>query len=90
MEVLPGLRSEVSTRVKAHNYEGTINAWGADYFDPNTNASSFAYNPEDGSKTIAYRSDWHIPELNKQVLAATAESDPKNALNFTRRCNVKC
>ncbi|WP_210456062.1 ABC transporter substrate-binding protein [Pantoea ananatis] len=82
VEVLPGLSSEVSTRVKAHNYEGTINAWGADYFDPNTNAASFAYNPEDGSKTIAYRSDWYIPELNKQVLAATAESDPKKRVEL--------
>ena len=77
INVQPGLSSEVSTSVKAHKYQATLNAWGADYFDPNTNAASFAYNPEDGSKTIAYRSDWHIPELNKQVLAATAESDPQ-------------
>jgi len=77
INVQPGLSSEVSTNVKAHKYQATLNAWGADYFDPNTNAASFAYNPEDGSKTIAYRSDWHIPELNKQVLAATAESDPQ-------------
>jgi peptide/nickel transport system substrate-binding protein len=75
VEVQPGLSSEVSTKVKAHQYQATLNAWGADYFDPNTNAASFAYNPEDGSKTIAYRSDWHIPELSKQTLAATAESD---------------
>ena len=77
INVQPGLSSDVSTSVKAHKYQATLNAWGADYFDPNTNAASFAYNPEDGSKTIAYRSDWHIPELNKQVLAATAESDPQ-------------
>lgn len=77
VNVQPGLSTEVSTSVKAHKYQATLNAWGADYFDPNTNAASFAYNPEDGSKTIAYRSDWHIPELSKQVLAATAESDPQ-------------
>lgn len=75
VELLPGLSSEVSTAVKAHKYEATLNAWGADYFDPNTNAAAFAYNPEDGSKTLAWRSNWHIPELNKQTLAATAESD---------------
>lgn len=77
VEVQPGISSEVSSRVKAHQYEATLNAWGADYFDPNTNAASFAYNPEDGSKTLAYRSDWHIPQLNKQTLAATAEPDDK-------------
>ncbi|KGT86691.1 ABC transporter substrate-binding protein [Erwinia typographi] len=75
VELIPGLSSEVSTAVKAHKYEATLNAWGADYFDPNTNAAAFAYNPEDGSKTLAWRSNWHIPELNKQTLAATAESD---------------
>ena len=76
VELIPGLSTEVSTNVKAHKYEATLNAWGADYFDPNTNASAFAYNPEDGSKTLAWRSNWHIPELSKQTLAATAESDP--------------
>ncbi|MEM6050429.1 ABC transporter substrate-binding protein [Erwinia sp. P7711] len=75
VELIPGLSSEIATSVKAHKYEATLNAWGADYFDPNTNAAAFAYNPEDGSKTLAWRSNWHIPELNKQTLAATAESD---------------
>jgi peptide/nickel transport system substrate-binding protein len=75
VELIPGLSSEIATTVKAHKYEATLNAWGADYFDPNTNAAAFAYNPEDGSKTLAWRSNWHIPELNKQTLAATAESD---------------
>ena len=74
--MLPGIINEIATRVKAHQYEATLNAWGADYFDPNTNAAAFAYNPEDGSKTLAWRSNWPIPELSKQTLAATAESDP--------------
>lgn len=75
VELIPGISSEVATTVKAHKYEATLNAWGADYFDPNTNASAFAYNPENGSTTLAWRSNWHIPALNKQTLAATAESD---------------
>lgn len=76
VELTPGLSAEVSSRVKAHKYDANLNAWGADYFDPNTNAAAFAYNPEDGSTTLAWRSNWHIPQLNKQTLAATAESDP--------------
>ncbi|WKZ94402.1 ABC transporter substrate-binding protein (plasmid) [Chimaeribacter arupi] len=75
VELIPGISTEVATNVKAHKYEATLNAWGADYFDPNTNAAAFAYNPEDGSTTLAMRSNWHIPELTKQVIAATAESD---------------
>lgn len=75
VELIPGISTEVATAVKAHQYQATLNAWGADYFDPNTNAAAFAYNPEDGSKTLAWRSNWHIPELSKKTLAATAESD---------------
>ncbi len=76
VDVLPGISSEVATRVKSHQYQATLNAWGADYFDPNTNASAFAYNPENGNTTLAMRSNWHIPHLNKQTLAASAETDP--------------
>ncbi|RRZ93532.1 ABC transporter substrate-binding protein [Erwinia sp. 198] len=82
VQLLPGISTEVATAVKAHQYEATLNAWGADYFDPNTNASAFAYNPEDGSKTLAWRSNWHIPELNKQTLAATAESDKEKRIKL--------
>ena len=82
IELIPGLSTEVSTSVKAHKYEATLNAWGADYFDPNTNASAFAYNPENGSTTLAWRSNWHIPELSKQTLAATAESDPAKRIEL--------
>ncbi len=82
VELIPGLSTEVATAVKAHKYEATLNAWGADYYDPNTNASAFAYNPENGSKTLAWRSNWHIPELNKQTLAATAESDKQKRIKL--------
>lgn len=82
VQLIPGISTEVATAVKAHQYEATLNAWGADYFDPNTNASAFAYNPEDGSKTLAWRSNWHIPELNKQTLAATAESDKEKRIKL--------
>ncbi|WP_034912675.1 ABC transporter substrate-binding protein [Erwinia sp. 9145] len=75
VELLPGLSNEISTNVKSHRYEATLNSWGADYFDPNTNASAFAWNPENGSTTLAWRANWHIPELNKKTLAATAEND---------------
>lgn len=76
VQVVPGLSAQVSNSVKSHDYQATLTSWGPDYFDPNTNAAAFAYNPEDGSKTLAWRANWHIPELNKQVLAATAEVDP--------------
>ncbi|WP_416260185.1 ABC transporter substrate-binding protein [Gibbsiella quercinecans] len=75
VELVPGISSQVSTKVRSHQYEATLTSWGPDYFDPNTNAAAFAYNPEDGSKTLAWRANWQIPELNKLTLAAIAESD---------------
>lgn len=71
----PGLSSQISTKVKSHNYDAYMSSWGPDYFDPNTNASAFAFNPEDGSKTLAWRANWSIPALNKLTLAAIAEPD---------------
>ncbi|RTF89316.1 ABC transporter substrate-binding protein [Serratia marcescens] len=75
VELVPGISSQVSTKVKALNYDATLTSWGPDYFDPNTNAAAFAYNPEDGSKTLAWRANWQIPALSKLTLAATAEND---------------
>ncbi|CAM3442875.1 ABC transporter substrate-binding protein [Rouxiella silvae] len=71
----PGVSSQISLKVKSHNYDATLSSWGPDYFDPNTNAAAFAYNPEDGSNTLAWRANWSIPELSKLTLAATAEND---------------
>lgn len=76
VELIPGISSQVSSEVKEHNYEANVSSWGPDYFDPNTNASSFAYNPENGSKTLAWRANWQIPELSKMTIAARAETDP--------------
>jgi len=75
VELIPGVSSQIATDVKAHKYESTLTAWGPDYFDPHTNASAFAYNPENGSKTLAWRANWHIPALNKQTLQARSETD---------------
>lgn len=75
VELVPGISSQVSTKVKALNYDATLTSRGPDYFDPNTNAAAFAYNPEDGSKTLAWRANWQIPALSKLTLAATAEND---------------
>lgn len=59
--------------------------WGADYVDPNTNASAFAYKPDDGTKTPAWRVGWQIPALSQLTLDAAAENDKtrRNAL-YTR------
>ncbi|MFM2484861.1 ABC transporter substrate-binding protein [Celerinatantimonas yamalensis] len=84
------ISSQVSSQVKQHHYQATIGFWGPDYFDPHTNASAFAYNPEDGqNKTIAWRANWHIPTLNQQTLAALAQPDPAKRTQMYQRLQVQ-
>ncbi|TIV86044.1 MAG: ABC transporter substrate-binding protein, partial [Mesorhizobium sp.] len=52
---------------------------GQDYFDPNSNAQTFASNPDNSDaakiKTLAWRNAWDIPDLTKQTEAALLEKD---------------
>jgi peptide/nickel transport system substrate-binding protein len=88
VQLEPGLSSQISTKVKSLNYDATLTSWGPDYFDPNTNAAAFAFNPEDGSKTLAWRANWSIPELNKLTLAATAENDTSKRIADYRQLQL--
>jgi peptide/nickel transport system substrate-binding protein len=68
--------------MRSRNFQSIFIYWGADYVDPNTNASTFAYNVPNGPKTLAWRVGWSIPKLSAETKAAAAESDVKtrNAL----------
>ncbi|WP_330450259.1 hypothetical protein FLP41_08240 [Paracoccus marcusii] len=54
---------------------------GPDYSDPNTNAATFAYNPDnsDGAAAVgllAWRNAYEVPaEMNEATVAATLEQD---------------
>ena len=56
-----------------------IGQWGADYWDPHTNADTFVRNPDNSdnaaSKPLAWRNAWDIPELTKKADAAVLERD---------------
>jgi peptide/nickel transport system substrate-binding protein len=56
-----------------------IGQWGADYWDPHTNADTFVRNPDNAdnakSKPLAWRNSWDIPELTKKADAAILERD---------------
>ena len=61
--------------MRSRDFQAIFSYWGADYIDPNTNASAFAYNVPGGGKTLAWRVGWTIPELSAQTRAAAGESD---------------
>ncbi len=80
LEILPGDGKQVLTRYRARSHDIFIGEWGADYWDPHTNADTFVRNPDNGddakSRPLAWRNAWNIPELTQRADAAALERDP--------------
>ena len=79
LELIPGDGQQTLTKYRARNHDIYIGRWGPDYQDPNTNAATFAYNPDNSDdaaeKPLAWRNSWEIPEMSERTVAATLESD---------------
>ena len=79
MEILPGDGKQTLTKYRARTHDIYVGSWGADYWDPHTNADTFARNPNNAddakSKPLAWRNAWDIPELTKMSDAAALERD---------------
>lgn len=79
MEIIPGDGKQTLTKYRARKHDLYIGQWGTDYWDPNTNADTFASNPDNkddaSAKTLAWRNAWDIPELTKETKAAVLERD---------------
>ncbi|WP_210080924.1 ABC transporter substrate-binding protein [Pantoea endophytica] len=75
IELQPVAESELWSKMRGRDFQSIFIYWGADYVDPNTNASAFAYNVPGGSKTLAWRVGWDIPYLSAKTRAAAGESD---------------
>ena len=46
VEILPGDGKQTLTKYRARAHDIYIGQWGADYWDPHTNADTFARNPD--------------------------------------------
>lgn len=79
INLLPADGKQVVTKYRARNHEALLYQWGADYQDPNTNADTFAANPDNAddakAKPLSWRNAWDIPELTKKTAAAVEERD---------------
>ena len=79
LEILPGDGKQTLTKYRARTHDIYIGTWGADYWDPHTNADTFARNPDNNddakSKPLAWRNAWAIPDLTKKSDAAVLERD---------------
>ncbi len=65
---------------RAREHDIYVGAWGPDYPDPNTNAGTFAFNPDNSDEAgatglLAWRNAWSIPEMSDATLAAVVEND---------------
>jgi peptide/nickel transport system substrate-binding protein len=78
IEILPGDGKQVLTKYRARTHELFIGQWGADYWDPHTNAT-FVQNPNNAddakTKPLAWRNAWDTPESTKKADAAVLERD---------------
>ncbi len=79
LEIIPGDGQQTLTKYRARNHDIYIGRWGPDYQDPNTNAATFAYNPDNSDdaaeKPLAWRNSWEIPDLSAETQAAVLERD---------------
>ena len=79
LEIIPGDGKQTLTKYRARTHDIYIGTWGADYWDPHTNADTFARNPDNAddakTKPLAWRNAWAIPELTKKSDAAVLERD---------------
>lgn len=80
VELIVGTGAQTLDRYRAREHDVYLGAWGPDYPDPNTNAGTFAYNPDNSDEAgatglLAWRNAWGIPEMSEKTLAAVVEND---------------
>lgn len=74
---------------RAREHDVYVGAWGPDYPDPNTNAGTFAFNPDNSDEAgatglLAWRNAWGIPEMSEETLAAVVENDTETRAEMYR------
>ena len=82
--LIAGEQKQVITKTRGRQHQMALLVWGSDYFDPNSNAQAFCYNPDNGDnpklKTLAWRSSWQDAELTKMAAANVKELDSKKRI----------
>ena len=76
-----GTGKQTLAKYRARKHQIYVGSWGPDYPDPNTNAATFAFNPDNSDAAsatglLAWRNSWYLPAMSKATKAAVQESDP--------------
>jgi peptide/nickel transport system substrate-binding protein len=80
LNITVGTAAQILGRYRARELDVYLGAWGPDYPDPQTNAATFAYNPDNSDEAnatgiLAWRNSWDVGGLNEMVEAAVVEND---------------
>jgi len=80
MNITLGTAKQILARYRARDLDVYLGAWGPDYPDPQTNAGTFAYNPDNSEEAqatglLAWRNAWDTGGLSAKVDAAVVEND---------------
>ncbi|MBM7066932.1 ABC transporter substrate-binding protein [Actibacterium sp. 188UL27-1] len=80
LNITVGTAKQILGRYRARELDMYLGAWGPDYPDPQTNAGTFAYNPDNSDAAqatglLAWRNGWDTGGLTEKVEAAVIESD---------------
>ena len=89
VELIVGTGAQTLDRYRAREHDIYIGTWGPDYPDPNTNAGTFAYNPDNSDAAgatglLAWRNAWSIPDMSEATLAALVENDTQTRARIYR------
>jgi peptide/nickel transport system substrate-binding protein len=84
LRLMPGENRQVLTKTRARQHEMALTSWGADYFDPNSNAEAFCVNTDNGSdarnRTLAWRNSWKDDGFTRRTEEALREPDAAKRL----------
>ncbi len=80
LNITIGTGKQTLTRYRARDLDLYVGAWGPDYPDPQTNAGTFAYNPDNSEEAkatglLAWRNAWDPGDLTAKTEAAVIEGD---------------
>lgn len=79
-ELRVGTGAEILSEYRARKHDIYLGDWGPDYPDPNTNADTFARNPDNSDEAqltgiLAWRNAWPADEVEDMTNAAVLEKD---------------
>ena len=80
MNITVGTAKQILARYRSRELDVYLGAWGPDYPDPQTNAGTFAYNPDNSDEAnatglLAWRNAWDTDGLTAMTDAAVIEND---------------